>query len=196
MANDDCLSILLCGVGGQGTVLAADILARVAAHEGLDVKVSEIHGMSQRGGSVVTFVRFGSLVHAPLLSYGEADHIVAFEATEALRYLPYLAPAGKMLVNSEEIKPLPVLIGSAAMPENTLEFIAEKGALVIDALKIASDLGNPKGTNIVLLGALSAQLEFPEETWRTVIENRVPPKTIAANIAAFKEGRKRGTDSR
>jgi len=189
MMVNDCLSVLLCGVGGQGTVLAADILAKVVAHEGLDVKVSEIHGMSQRGGSVVTFVRFGTEVHAPLLSYGDADHIVAFEATEALRYLPYLAPAGKMLVNSEEIKPLPVLIESASMPENTLAFLKSRGALIIDALKIASSLENPKGTNIVLLGALSIQLPFPESTWDTVIESRVPPQTIAANMAAFKAGR-------
>lgn len=189
MTENDCTTVLLCGVGGQGTILAADILARVAAHEGLSVKISEIHGMAQRGGSVSTVVRFGSVVHAPLASYGYADRIVSFEATEALRYLPYLAPDGKMLVNSEVIVPLPVLIDLAKMPDDTIGFLESQGAQIVDALEIARSLGNPKGTNIVLLGALSVELPFDEEVWKDAIRGRVPEKTIAANLKSFDAGR-------
>lgn len=187
--NNECMTVLLCGVGGQGTILAADILARVAAHEGLDVKISEIHGMAQRGGSVSTVVRLGDKVHAPLTSFGYADRIVAFEATEALRYLPFLAPEGTMLVNSEIITPLPVLIDLAQMPEDTLGFLKGQGAQIVDALDIATSMHNPKGTNIVLMGALSVNLPFAQNAWTEAIEGRVPPKTIEANLKSFQAGR-------
>ena len=183
-------TVLLCGVGGQGTILAADILAKVAARAGLQIRLSEIHGMSQRGGSVITIVRFGQTVLSPVTDFGCADRIVAFEATEALRYLPYLAKDGKLLVNSEEIVPLPVLIGAAEMPENTLEFLEQRGAKLIDSTKIAEEVGNPKATNIVLMGALSTELDFPVEIWEEVISKRVPPKTIESNLAAFAAGAK------
>lgn len=191
MANekfDSATTVLLCGVGGQGTILAADILAKVAAKAGLQVRLSEIHGMSQRGGSVITIVRFGEEVASPVTDYGCADRIVSFEATEALRYLPYLAKGGKMLVNSEKIVPLPVLIGQAKMPEDTDEYLAAHGAIEIDAHAIAESVGNPKGMNIVLLGALSTELDFDEELWVDVISKRVPPKTIEANLKAFAAG--------
>ncbi|MBR2521817.1 MAG: indolepyruvate oxidoreductase subunit beta [Coriobacteriales bacterium] len=183
-------TVLLCGVGGQGTILAADILAKVAARAGLQIRLSEIHGMSQRGGSVITIVRFGQTVLSPVTDFGCADRIVAFEATEALRYLPYLAKDGKLLVNSEEIVPLPVLIGAVEMPENTLEFLEQRGAKLIDSTKIAEEVGNPKATNIVLMGALSTELDFPVEIWEEVISKRVPPKTIESNLAAFAAGAK------
>ncbi len=182
-------TVVLCGVGGQGTILAADILAKVAARAGLDVRLSEIHGMAQRGGSVITIVRFGEEVHSPVTDYGCADRVVAFEATEALRYLPYLAEGGRLLVNSAEIVPLPVLIGNAKMPTDTDEFLAEHGAVMIDSSAIANGVGNPKATNIVLLGALSAELQFEEALWEEVISGRVPPKTVESNIAAFHAGR-------
>ena len=183
------ITVVLCGVGGQGTILAADILAKTAAHAGLDVRLSEIHGMSQRGGSVITIVRFGQEVHSPVTDLGCADRIVAFEATEALRYLPYLAEGGKLLVNDIEISPLPVLIGNAEMPANTVEFLEQHGGKMIDSDAIASKVGNPKATNIVLLGALSKELDFDESMWEEVISNRVPPQTIESNIAAFRAGR-------
>ena len=182
-------TVLLCGVGGQGTILAADILAKVAARAGLDVRLSEIHGMSQRGGSVITIVRFGAEVHSPVTDYGCADRIVSFEATEALRYLPYLAQDGKLLVNSAQIKPLPVQIGAAQMPDNTVEFLQAHGAKMIDSSALAMQVGNPRATNIVLMGALSKELPFEQQLWEDVIAKRVPPKTIESNIAAFHAGR-------
>ena len=189
MAHENTTTVVLCGVGGQGTILAADILAKVAAAADLEVRLSEIHGMSQRGGSVITVVRFGREVHSPVTDLGCADRIVSFEATEALRYLPYLAKGGKLLVNSTEIVPLPVLIGSAEMPENTVEFLEEHGATMIDSSAIAAEVGNPKAVNIVLLGALSRELDFDEGLWEDVIAKRVPPKTVESNIAAFRAGR-------
>ncbi len=184
------VTVVLCGVGGQGTILAADILAKVAAASGMQVRLSEIHGMSQRGGSVITIVRFGTEVHSPVTDLGCADRIVSFEATEALRYLPYLNKnGGKLLVNSEEIKPLPVLIGFAEMPSNTVEYLQKHGATLIDSSAIAREVGNPKATNIVLMGALSKDLDFDEKTWEDVIAKRVPPKTVDSNIAAFHAGR-------
>ena len=190
MANaNNTTTVVLCGVGGQGTILAADILAKVAAAAGLEVRLSEIHGMSQRGGSVITIVRFGEEVHSPVTDYGCADRIVSFEATEALRYLPYLARDGKLLVNSAEIVPLPVLIGNAKMPEDTEGFLEGHGAIMIDSSAIAAEVGNPKATNIVLMGALSRDLDFDAALWEDVIAKRVPPKTIESNLAAFRAGR-------
>jgi indolepyruvate ferredoxin oxidoreductase, beta subunit len=182
-------TVLLCGVGGQGTILAADILAKTAAASGMDVKISEIHGMSQRGGSVTTTVRFGDSVASPVTDLGYTDRIVAFERTEALRNLPYLSKDGLMLVNDEEIIPLPVLIGQASMPEDSAKTLKDLGAKLLDAKQIALSVGNPKATNVVLMGALSKELPFAEETWIEVITKRVPPKTLEANLAAFKAGR-------
>lgn len=182
-------TVLLCGVGGQGTILAADLLAHAALESGYDAKVSEIHGMSQRGGAVTTVVRFGedgvqSMVSDP----GCADCVVSFETTEALRNLPNVREGGYLLVADESIQPLPVLIGRASMPERACERLAEAGATLIPASGIAAEVGSPKSVNVVLLGALATRLDFSQEAWERVIARRVPPKTVEANLAAFRAG--------
>lgn len=182
-------TVLLCGVGGQGTILAADLLARVALAAGRDVKVSEIHGMAQRGGAVTTVVRVGSEVHSMVSDPGSANIVMAFETTEALRNLPQLAEGGALIVNNETIKPLPVLTGRASMPRNVRERLTEAGGQFIEASLIARQAGNPKCANVALLGALSATLDIPEDIWLEVIASRVPAKTIDANLAAFRGGR-------
>lgn len=182
-------TVLLCGVGGQGTILAADLLARVALAAGLDVKVSEIHGMAQRGGAVSTVVRFGERVLSMVSDLGCADVIVSFETTEALRNQSHLAKGGSLIVNDEAIKPLPVLTGRALMPRNVRADLRELGALLVPADDIARGAGNAKAANVALLGALSARLEFSADIWEETIAKRVPPKTVEANIAAFRAGR-------
>lgn len=183
-------TVLLCGVGGQGTILAADVLARTAASSGLQVKISEIHGMSQRGGSVTTVVRFGEKVFSMVTDEGCADRIVSFEAIEALRNLHFLKEGGTLLVNDEIIPSLPVQIGISSIPGDVRPRLKAVGATLIDAGFIARQLGNPKGTNVVLIGALSASLPFDEELWCECIRRRVPPKTVEANLASFEAGRK------
>ena len=183
-------TVLLCGVGGQGTILAGDVLARTAAAAGYDVKLSEVHGMSQRGGSVDTTVRFGpGEVHAPIVSAGEVDHLVAFEVIEAARWVHYLRPGGTLLVNEHTIQPLPVLTGTLGPPTGLLAALAYEKARFVDAEAIAREVGSPRSANIVLVGALSTVLPMPVETWRAVIEGRVPPRTVEANLAAFDRGR-------
>ena len=182
-------TVLLCGVGGQGTVLAADLLARAALAAGVCVKVSEIHGMAQRGGSVTTVVRFGNAVESMVADIGKADVIVSFETTEALRNLSYLAEDGLLVVNDEAIKPLPVLTGRASMPDHAREDLEAAGAVLVPADDLAREAGNVKTSNVVLLGALSTALPFSEQTWHQVIEGRVPAKTVDANVAAFDAGR-------
>ena len=182
-------TVLLCGVGGQGTILAADLLAHTAMECGYDVKVSEIHGMSQRGGSVTTVVRFGLQgVDSMVCDKGCADCVVAFETTEALRNIPFVRQDGFLLVADETIQPLPVLMGKATMPENPYEQLKEANAVVIPAGQIAADLGCPKSVNVVLLGALATELDFDLAAWEKVISKRVLPKTIENNLAAFREG--------
>ncbi len=181
--------VLLVGVGGQGTILAGDLLAKTAAASGYDVKISEIHGMSQRGGSVSTVVSFGEDVHTMIADEGTADVVVSFEAVEALRYQQYLAADGTMFVNDEEIVPVPVNIGIASMPADTHERLGKIGATLIPAGEIARNANAPKSTNVVLMGALSTVLPFEEQTWRDVIAQRVPPKTVDTNLAAFAAGR-------
>ncbi|MGN0034750.1 MAG: indolepyruvate oxidoreductase subunit beta [Coriobacteriales bacterium] len=183
-------TVLLCGVGGQGTILAADILAKVAAASGLEVKLSEIHGMSQRGGSVTTVVRFGDEVHSMVCDPGSVDRIIAFEEIEALRNLPYLSENGTLLVNAEAIPSLPVLTGAVKPFEGSGELLDSLGAHLVPAGSIAREVGNPKGTNVVLIGALSTTLPFEESVWEDVIAKRVPPKTVEANLEAFHAGRK------
>ncbi len=185
----DTKTILLVGVGGQGTILAGKLLAGVAAADGLDVKVSEIHGMSQRGGSVSTVIRLGDEVSTMVCDDGCADVIVAFEAVEALRAQQSLAEGGKMFVNDEQITPVSVAIGNFTMPERVEERLTEMGATLIDAGGIAHSLGSPKSTNVVLVGALSTALPFSPELWREVIAKTVPPKTVEANLTAFDAGR-------
>lgn len=187
--NSQTVTVLLCGVGGQGTVLAADLLARAALGAGYDVKVSEIHGMSQRGGAVTTVVRFGKgEVRSMIADVGCADCVVSFETTEALRNLSFVKENGYLLVADESIQPLPVLTGRASMPDHAHETLRANGATLIPAGEIATAAGSSKSVNVVLLGALATRLDFPEKAWEDVITRRVPPKTIDANIAAFRAG--------
>ena len=181
-------TVLLCGVGGQGTILAADLLARAAMASGLDVKVSEIHGMAQRGGAVTTVVRFGDDVRSMVADLGCADCVVSFETTETLRNLPYLKEGGSLFVNDEAIKPLPVATGRASMPENARGRLSDLGAVLIPATELARSAGTPKAANVVLLGALSRALGFEGDVWQRVIEARVPEKYLDVNCRAFKLG--------
>lgn len=178
-------TVLLCGVGGQGALLAADILARCAMACGDDVKLSEIHGMAQRGGAVTTVVRLGERVHSMRADKGEVDFLVSFETTEALRNLDYVKRGGVLITNDESIKPLPVLTGKIEMPRAARKTLAAHGAKVVPAELLAKQAGSAKAVNIVLLGALSVYLDYPEEVWLRVIEERVPPKFKEVNIKAF-----------
>lgn len=187
---DKTISILLVGVGGQGTVLAAKILSQVAMLQGLEVKMSEVHGMSQRGGSVVTFVRFGAEVFSPLVESGEADYIVAFEKLEALRWSPYLKSGGTLVVNDQEISPMPVITGAASYPDDILAQLQtqEIKLVVCKALEIAKDCGNIKAANVVLMGLLARQTDIPLTIWQQAVEQKVPAKFLAVNQAAFMSG--------
>jgi indolepyruvate ferredoxin oxidoreductase beta subunit len=182
-------TVVLVGVGGQGTLLAGDVLAKVAVAEGYDVKLSEVHGMAQRGGSVDTVVRFGEEVHAPVVDPGTAEHLIAFELIEAARKLPYLSPDGRLVVNRRIIAPLPVLIGDAEIPGDLELTLGGMGAIFLDAEELACEAGSPLSANIVLMGAASAGLPFAEQTWRDVITARVPAKTVEANLRAFDLGK-------
>ena len=186
---DRTLTVLLVGVGGQGTILAGSLLAMAAADAGLDVKVSEIHGLSQRGGAVSTVVRMGEKVESMVADPGCADVIVAFESVEALRAQDYLREGGKMFVNDEVIVPVSVAIGNFEMPEDIEAKLDELGAVRIPAGQIAREVGSPRSTNVVLVGALSTALPFSVEDWEDAISRRVPPKTVEANLKAFRQGR-------
>jgi len=183
------ITVMLCGVGGQGTILAADLLAKVAAAAGLDVKLSEVHGMSQRGGSVDTVVKFGDEVLSVVTDPGMVDHLVAFEIIEGMRRLHYVKPEGRLMVNPTAIRPLPVLTGELPVPHGLQAILDDEGAIFIDADELACEAGSPKSANVVLMGALSTGLAFDEALWREVIADRVPPKTIEANLRAFELGR-------
>ena len=189
MSNENATTVLLCGVGGQGTILAADLLAHAALEAGTSVKVSEIHGMAQRGGAVTTVVRFGDEVSSMVCDPGTADCVVSFETTEALRNLSFLAEDGYLLVADDAIKPLPVATGRASMPALARETLADRGATLIPAGELAREAGSAKSVNVVLLGALSTRLPFAVGAWERVLADRVPPKTVEANLAAFRAGR-------
>ena len=186
--NSEVYTILLCGVGGQGTITAADLLARVATAAGLDCKVSEIHGMAQRGGAVTTVVRFGKSVSTMVCDEGCADSVVSFEVVEALRNISFLKTDGSLVVNDEAIKPLPVLTGRASMPSQARRRLQNYGATLIPASEIARKAGTTKCANVVLLGALSVSLPFDAALWEEVIRAKVPPKTIEINIESFRQG--------
>ena len=181
-------TVLLCGVGGQGTILAADLLARAALEAGFEVKVSEIHGMAQRGGAVTTVVRFGDEVSTMVADTGAADCIVSFETTEALRNISFLKQGGYLLVADETIKPLPVACGRASMPSNAREKLESWDAVLIPAHDLAMKAGNAKCENVAILGALESRLGFGSDIWSRIIEGRVPPKTVEANLTAFELG--------
>ena len=190
MKTNDTKSILLVGVGGQGTILASKILSEGLVRKGYDVKMSEIHGMSQRGCSVTTHVRFGSKVSSPIVPVGEADVLVAFEKVEAVRWLNYLKKDGTLVVNDFEIYSLPVLTGAAVYPDGIIEkLMAEVPKLkVLNAGAMAEEIGNIKAQNVVLLGALVKAMGLESLDWESVIEELVPARLLELNIAAFKAG--------
>ncbi|MDI7816427.1 indolepyruvate oxidoreductase subunit beta [Clostridioides difficile] len=183
-------NVLLSGVGGQGTVLASKILSAGLIDAGYDVKMSEVHGMAQRGGSVTTQVRYGEKVHSPILGKGDVDVLVSFETMEALRYLDFLKRDGKLVVNDYEMPSAPILTGRVDYPENIIDDIKEKvDVTVIKAVDIARDLGNEKVMNVVLLGALIKALQIEDDIdWEKVVSQQVKPKFIEINIKALKEG--------
>lgn len=183
-------NVLFVGVGGQGTILASKILTEGLLRHGYDVKMSEVHGMAQRGGSVTTQVRFGEKVYSPLIEKGKADAIVSFEKTEAARWLPYLKKDGYLVVNDYEIHPVPVLIGEEKYPENVSERLrnAVDNIIIANAAQIAEELGNIKAQNVVLLGALLKALQLDEINWEDVVTSLVPQKAIELNKLALKKG--------
>ncbi|MDY2965222.1 MAG: indolepyruvate oxidoreductase subunit beta [Megasphaera massiliensis] len=186
---NDVKSILLVGVGGQGTILASKILTTGLIENGYDVKMSEVHGMSQRGGSVSTQVRFGEKVYSPIIGEGTADILVSFEEMEAARYAKFLKQDGKMVVNTYRIPSMPILSGAKTYPENIIEKLAEKvSTMSLDATKIAADLGNPKSANIVLLGALIKALGMTDIDWKDIIARTVKPNFVEINKQAFDAG--------
>lgn len=185
-------NILIVGVGGQGTLLASVLLGNLALSKGYDVKLSEVHGMAQRGGSVVTHVKISEeVVSSPLIEEGDADVIIAFEELEAYRWLPYLKKGGTIYVNTQQILPMPVIMGQAKYPENIMEILEEKAGRVkaFDALAIAEECGSVKAVNVVLLGSASKDMPFDEQSWIKVIEENVKPKFIDLNKKAFEMGR-------
>ncbi len=184
-------NIMIVGVGGQGSLLASKLLGYLLLNEGYDVKVSEVHGMSQRGGSVVTYVRFGEKVYSPIIDKGEADVIVSFEKLEAARYIEYLKPDGRIITNTQEIDPMPVVTGAMAYPENLIEKMVEKGVQVdaMDCLTLANEAGSSKAVNLVLMGRVSKYFDIPVEKWQNAIENCVPQKFLELNQKAFLLGR-------
>ena len=184
-------NIMIVGVGGQGSLLASKLLGYLLLKEGYDVKVSEVHGMSERGGSVMTYVRFGDKVYSPIIDKGEADFIVSFEQMEAARYLPYLRENGRIVTNTQRIEPMPVITGAAAYPENLIAKLEEKGAVVdaMDCLTLAEEAGSSKAVNIVLMGRLSKYFDIPAEKWQQAIEALAPEKFRDVNLKAFELGR-------
>lgn len=182
-------NIMVVGVGGQGTLLTSRIIGKTALDAGFDVKLSEVHGMAQRGGSVVTFVRYGNKVDEPVVEEGCADILISFERLEALRYAHFLKKGGKIIVNDCRIDPMTVVIGASKYPENIIEDLKkDHEVFVIDGLKIASELGNSKVLNSVVLGGAAKHIGFDKEEWIKVIEKTVPPKTIELNKKAFSLG--------
>lgn len=186
----DNLNIMIVGVGGQGTLLASRILGNIAFKMNYDVKVSEVHGMSQRGGSVVTYVKLGKDINSPLIERGEADIILAFEKLEALRWVDHLKDDGMIIINEQEIDPMPVIIGNAKYPTKIIETINQKykNVYTLDALEIASKCGNTKVVNLVLLGVMAAKTEIDKQVWNEAIKDTVPERLLPVNIEAFNAG--------
>ncbi|MCQ4636618.1 indolepyruvate oxidoreductase subunit beta [Anaerovorax odorimutans] len=185
------INILIVGVGGQGTLLASVLLGNIALEEGFDVKLAEVHGMAQRGGSVVTHVRISeNEVRSPLIEEGGADVIVAFEELEAYRWISYLKKDGAIFVNTQQIKPMPVIMGTAEYPAEIVKFLNDNAEKVtcLDALGIATECGSIKAVNTVLLGAMAKELPFSKETWIRQIEKTVKPKFVELNKEAFEKG--------
>lgn len=188
--NNEVTSIMIVGVGGQGTLLASRILGNVAIKKGYDVKVSEVHGMSQRGGSVVTYVKYGNEVYSPIIDKGEADIILAFEELEAYRALPYAKIDGTMIVNTQTMDPMPVITGVAKYPDRILEKLESKKIKLVsvDGVSMAKEAGNIKAVNVVLIGILASKMNIEYQTWIDVIKETVPSKFLEVNLKAFELG--------
>lgn len=189
-------NIMIVGVGGQGSLLASKLLGKLLVDEGYDVKVSEVHGMSQRGGSVVTYVRFGEKVYSPIIDKGEADYIISFELLEAARYAEYLKTDGKIIVNTQKIDPMPVIIGAMEYPDAALDNLSKAGINIdaVDALTPALEAGSAKAVNIVLMGRLSSYLPIDEEKWISAISETVSPRFVDMNLKAFRLGKEINND--
>ena len=187
----DTRSIMIVGVGGQGTLLASKLLGRLLLTRGYDVKVSEVHGMSQRGGSVVTYVRWGDKVYSPIIEKGEADFVLSFELLEAARWVSYVKEGGTVITNTQQTNPMPVITGAAQYPEHLVETLRATGVNIdaIDALSAAVEAGSVKAVNLVLLGRLSKYFDFTEEEWMAAIEQGVPAKFLEMNKKAFLLGK-------
>lgn len=182
-------NILIVGVGGQGTLLTSRILGGITTEAGYDVKLSEVHGMSQRGGSVVTYVRYGEHVAEPIVEEGYADVLIAFERLEALRYAHYLKKDGVIIVNDQRIDPITVVTGAAEYPENIVESLSAKyNVIAVDAVGEARKLGNTRVFNTIIIGVAAKHMDFPYEKWIEVIKSTVPAKTADINIKAFETG--------
>ncbi|MBR2526994.1 MAG: indolepyruvate oxidoreductase subunit beta [Blautia sp.] len=184
-------NIMIVGVGGQGSLLASKLLGHLLLSQGYDVKVSEVHGMSQRGGSVVTYVRYGDKVYSPIIDEGEADFIVSFELLEAARWLTFLKRDGQIVTNIQQMDPMPVIIGAAEYPQNLVEKLKATGTKVdaMDCLKLAREAGSVKAVNIVLLGRLSHYFDIPEDAWMASLEANVPARFLEMNKKAFALGK-------
>lgn len=185
----DTKNIMIVGVGGQGTLLTSRILGGITVAAGYDVKLSEVHGMAQRGGSVVTYVRYGKEVAEPIVEEGQADVLIAFERLEALRYAHFLKKDGVIIVNDQRIDPMPVVTGVAKYPENIIEDLSKEHRVIsIDAQEEALKMGNSRVFNVIILGVAAKHMDFPKEQWIEVVKNTVPPKTVDINVAAFERG--------
>jgi len=187
---DNVTNVLIVGVGGQVTLLASKIIGTAALNHGCDVKQSEVHGMAQRGGSVVTFVRYGTKVYAPLVQKGTADVVVAFEKLEALRWADYLKPHGTIIVNDQEIAPLPVIIGAQSYPADSFQTLRDMQLNVVtaNALTLAKKAGEARAVNVVLMGVLAKFLSFSKVEWEKALLDVVPAKVIDVNMIAFEAG--------
>ena len=184
-------NIMIVGVGGQGTLLTSRILGGIILENGYDIKLSEVHGMAQRGGSVVTFVRYGDNVAEPIVEEGQADILIAFERLEALRYAHFLKKDGVIVVNDQRIDPMPVVIGAAEYPEDILKTLeASHKVIAVDAMAEAKKLGNTRTFNVIVLGVVASHMDFAKDQWLKVIENTVPAKTVDINKKAFEVGYK------
>ncbi len=183
------MNVIIVGVGGQGILLASRVMGRLAMNAGRDVKVSEVHGMSQRGGDVITHVRIGDAIQSPLIEEGTADAIIAFEPMEAVRALPYLKKSGYIVAGTQKIEPMPVITGAAKYPEDLMDTLRTAGGLfAFDALRVARECGVQRAVNIVLLGAFARGQSMDQALWLEAVEACVPPKTIEANRRAFLAG--------
>lgn len=184
-------SIMIVGVGGQGSLLASRIIGNVLLSQGYDVKVSEVHGMSQRGGSVVTYVKYGDKVYSPVVEKGEADIIISFEQLEAARYVSYLKKGGHIVTSTQQIDPMPVITGAAVYPEDVIGKLKKSGidVIAVDALELAEQAGTSKASNVVLMGVVSKKMDFDDSVWHSALEHCVPAKFLELNKKAFELGK-------